>query len=81
LSDEKFQRAVVASMNGTSALNILADTIPYYINGFHTVATRQIKLMRKLMEMPIFIQLLQKFRSLEFQRVERYIMHDQRWNA
>jgi hypothetical protein len=54
-------------MNGTSVLNILADTIPYCINGFQTVATRQIRLMRKLMEMPIFTQLLQKFRSPKFQ--------------
>jgi hypothetical protein len=37
-----------------------------------------IKLMRQTNEMPIFIQLLQEFRSHEFQRAERYIMHDLR---
>ena len=64
-------------MNSASVFNILAVTAAFTALAVSVVfAIRQIRLMRQTNEMPIFIQMLQEFRSREFQRAERYIMHD-----
>jgi hypothetical protein len=63
-------------MNSASVLNILAVAAAFAALAVSAVvAIRQIRLLRQTNEMPIFIEMLQEFRSREFQSAERYIIN------
>jgi hypothetical protein len=68
---------VKIAMSGSSVLNVLAVVAAFAALTVSIIfAARQTRLMRQTNQMPIFVEMLQEFRSREFQKAERYIADD-----
>src|SRR5689334_8587407 len=64
-------------MNSASILNVLAVIAAFAALAVSVIfANRQTRLMRRTNQMPIFVELIQEFRSQDFQKAERYIMEN-----
>lgn len=57
-------------------LNIIAVVVAFIALAVSVMfAVRQIAIMRQANQMPVFVNLIQEYRSPEFQQAEYYIMH------
>lgn len=66
----------IRSMSSSLVLNVLAVVVAFIALTVSVIfAMRQITIMRQANQMPVFVDLIQEYRSQDFQQAEHYVMY------
>jgi hypothetical protein len=67
---------LLGSMNASMLLNVIAVVVAFVALSVSVIfAMRQTAIMRQANQMPVFVNLIQEYRSQNFQQAEHYVMH------